>query len=205
MFIKVEEYENVMTTTAIAPLDFFKALAHESRLRILGLTAKRAHSVQELARETGLSEPTASHHLAILRETGLVSVRMDGTTHWYAFEPDVLRNMAKGLLSREGIAGFADAPAGGGYDARVIKGYLLPNGRLKSFPASRKKRRVFCAWFARMFDVVREYREAEVNEVIARHHHDVETFRREMIGYRMMSRTTKGIYRRLPESEWVEN
>jgi hypothetical protein len=189
---------------AISPLDFFKALAHESRLRIVGLTAQRAHSVQELARATGLTEPTASHHLSMLREAGLVSARADGTTHWYSFEADALRRMAKSLLSRDGVAGFADAPKGDGYDARVIKGFLLPNGRLKTFPASRKKRRVFCAWFARMFDGERDYREAEVNEVIARHHHDFETFRREMVGYRMFSRTTKGVYRRLPEAEWVE-
>jgi hypothetical protein len=193
-----------MTDAALAPLDFFKALAHESRLRILGLTAQRAHSVQELAQALGLSEPTASHHLAMLRETGLVSARPDGTTHWYSFEPAALRAMAKALLSREHVAAFADAPTGGGYDARVIKGYLLPNGRLKTFPASRKKRRVFCAWFARMFDTERDYREAEVNEVIARHHHDFETFRREMVGYRMMTRTNKGIYRRLAETEWVD-
>lgn len=194
-----------MAEQPVSALEFFKALAHESRLKILGLTAQRAHSVQELARETGLSEPTASHHVAILRETGLVSARIDGTTHWYAFEPEALRGMAKALLSHENVASFADAPSDNGYDARVIKGYLLPNGRLKAFPSSRKKRRVFCAWFARMFDAERDYREAEVNDVIARHHHDVETFRREMIGYRMMSRTTKGIYRRLPEAEWVEN
>jgi hypothetical protein len=194
-----------MTVASIAPLDFFKALAHESRLKILGLTAQKAHSVQELARATGLSEPTASHHLAMLRETGLVTAKPDGTTHWYSFEPEALRRMAKALLSREGVAGFADAPKGDTYEARVVKGYLLPNGRLKSFPASRKKRRVFCAWFTRMFDASRDYREAEVNEVIARHHHDFETFRREMTGYRMMARTNKGIYRRLPETDWVEN
>jgi DNA-binding transcriptional ArsR family regulator len=192
-------------TDAITPLDFFKALAHESRLRIVGLTAQRAHSVQELARATGLTEPTASHHLAMLREAGLVSARADGTTHWYRFESEALRRMAKSFLSRDGVAGFADAPKGGGYDARVIKGFLLSNGRLKTFPASRKKRRVFCAWFARMFDPERDYREAEVNEVIARHHHDFETFRREMTGYRMFARTPKGVYRRLPETEWVEN
>ena len=146
-----------------APLDFFKALAHESRLKILGFTAQRAHSVQELARAAGLTEPTASHHLAILRDAGLVSAKPDGTTHWYSFEPGALRQMAKSLLSRDGVAGFADAPKGDSYEARTIKGYLLPNGRLKTFPASRKKRRVFCAWFARMFDDARDYREAEVN------------------------------------------
>ena len=193
------------STPNFAPLGLLKALAHESRLKILGLTAQKPHSVQELAQGCGLTEPTVSHHLALLREEGLVTLRADGTTHWYSLNAKTLQSFAKALLSRDAVAGYAGAPTGPGYDARVIKGYLLPDGRLKSFPASRKKRRVFCAWFARMFDETRLYKEAEVNEVIARHHNDCETFRREMVGYRMMARTRKGIYRRLPETEWVEN
>lgn len=189
----------------IQPLDLIRAMAHESRLKILGLTAQRAHSVQELARATELSEPTTSHHLSILRDAGLVSARADGTTHWYSLENDQLRSFAKSLLSRETVSSFAISPQRSSADAKVIKGYLLPNGRLKTFPASRKKRRVFCVWFTQMFDEEKTYREAEVNEVIARHHHDFETFRREMVGYRMMSRTTKSVYRRMPESEWVNN
>ena len=43
-------------------LQFFKALAHESRLRLLGLVATREHSVQELAALVALKEPTVSHH-----------------------------------------------------------------------------------------------------------------------------------------------
>jgi hypothetical protein len=56
-----------------------------------------------------------------------------------------------------------------------------------------------------MLDPARDYREAEINEIIMRHHHDFETFRREMVGYRMMRRTQKGVYTALPESEWIEN
>ncbi|MCE9523689.1 MAG: metalloregulator ArsR/SmtB family transcription factor, partial [Alphaproteobacteria bacterium] len=62
-------------------LNFFKALAHESRLRLIGFVAEREHSVQELATRMALKEPTVSHHLALLREVGLVSLRQDGTTH----------------------------------------------------------------------------------------------------------------------------
>ena len=69
-------------------LQFFKALAHESRLKLLGLVAQREHSVQELAALVGLKEPTVSHHLAMLKNLGLVSQRQDANTHWYALEPD---------------------------------------------------------------------------------------------------------------------
>ena len=56
-------------------LGFFKAMADESRLRIVGLLAHRERSVQELAAALDLKEPTVSHHLAILRAQGLVTVR----------------------------------------------------------------------------------------------------------------------------------
>src|SRR5580698_2019610 len=99
-------------------LQFFKALAHESRLKLLGLVAQREHSVQELAGLVGLKEPTVSHHLTVLKEIGLVSQRQDGNTHWYALEPDAIANLAKQVLSREQIAGLAgDAAARDDWEA----------------------------------------------------------------------------------------
>jgi hypothetical protein len=83
----------------------------------------------------------------------------------------------------------------------VLRNYLPPDGRLKDFPASRKKRRVILVWLARMFDEGRDYSEAEVNAVIERRHHDRETFRRELVGYKMLARKG-GIYRRLSEDNW---
>jgi DNA-binding transcriptional ArsR family regulator len=185
-------------------LDLFKALAHESRLKLLGLVAQGERSVQELSAAVGLKEPTTSHHLAMLRGVGLVRSRPDGTTHWYSLKSETLRQVAKALLAKDKFTNFAPAEALNAYETKVIKGYLLPDGRLKAFPSSRKKRRVFAVWFTRMFKEDRDYRETEVNDTIQRHHNDFETFRREMVGYRMMSRT-KGVYRRLPESEWVDN
>ena len=52
-------------------LAFFKAMANESRLRIVGLIAERERSVQELADLLGLKEPTVSHHLSALKALGL--------------------------------------------------------------------------------------------------------------------------------------
>jgi hypothetical protein len=47
-----------MTVTEVASLlRFFKALAHESRLCLLGFVAQRERSVQELAGLLGLTEP----------------------------------------------------------------------------------------------------------------------------------------------------
>ena len=54
-------------------LAFFKAMANESRLRIVGLLAERERNVQELAQLLGLKEPTVSHHLAVLKQLGVVT------------------------------------------------------------------------------------------------------------------------------------
>jgi DNA-binding transcriptional ArsR family regulator len=48
-------------------LTMFKALADESRLKIIGLLATRERSVDELATTLKLKPPTVSHHLATLR------------------------------------------------------------------------------------------------------------------------------------------
>jgi len=183
-------------------LNFFKALAHESRLRLLGFVAEREHSVQELAARSALKEPTVSHHLAMLREVGLVSLRQDGTTHWYALEPKTLSRLARALLAPGQLAALSGIETQPTSDEKILRNYLTPDGRLKDFPASRKKRRVILVWLARQFEEGRDYSEAEVNTLIERRHHDRETFRRELVGYKMLARKA-GIYWRLPESAWV--
>ena len=53
-----------------------KALADESRLNLIRLLFENERSVGDLAQLIELAEPTVSHHLARLREAGLVSLRM---------------------------------------------------------------------------------------------------------------------------------
>ena len=56
----------------------FKALGDESRLRILKALAARTFCVCDLARTLGISQPTLSHHLKILRDAGLVIGEKEG-------------------------------------------------------------------------------------------------------------------------------
>jgi predicted transcriptional regulator len=183
-------------------LQFFKALAHESRLKLLGLVAQREHSVQELAALVGLKEPTVSHHLTMLKELGLVSQRQDGNTHWYALEPEAIANLAKQVLSREQIAGLASDAEPADWQAKVLETFIAADGALKSIPASRKKRWAVLAWLVRQFEDGRRYTEAEINTRLLERHWDSATLRREFIGYKMMAREA-GIYWRLPEGDWV--
>lgn len=56
----------------------FKALGDETRLRILEALLSKTYCVCDLAKEMGLSQPTLSHHLKILRDTSLVNGVKDG-------------------------------------------------------------------------------------------------------------------------------
>ena len=64
-------------------LSFFKALANESRLKLLGILSQTECSVEDLAARLKLKEPTVSHHLNKLKELDLVVMRSQGNTHLY--------------------------------------------------------------------------------------------------------------------------
>ena len=182
-----------------ALLAFFKAMANESRLKIVGLLAQRERSVQELAELLALKEPTVSHHLAVLKELGLVSVRAEGVVRWHSLEPKVLSKMNRALLDQKRVEALA--PKEESWEEKVLSGFIDEDGKLKAIPSSRRKRRVILKWLVEQFDDDKRYPEKKVNELIQRRHWDSATLRRELIGHRMMARE-KGIYWRLPESEW---
>ena len=64
--------------------DFFKALAHPLRIRVLERLRVREHSVQELQAALGLDQSTVSQQLAVLRSKNVVGARKEGTTVRYA-------------------------------------------------------------------------------------------------------------------------
>ncbi len=61
----------------------FKALADPIRLRILGLLFSREMCVCEVMVGLDLTQPTASHHLRILENVGLVKDRKEGKWVFY--------------------------------------------------------------------------------------------------------------------------
>lgn len=180
-------------------LPFFKAMADESWLRIIGLLAQGEHSVQDLAQALELKEPTVSHHLAILKAQGLVSARAEGTTRWHALDRAALEGLSRRILQ---TAAVPPLPRGADKDEdRLLQGFIDKDGKLKSIPASRKKRAAVLRWLMRAFIDGRRYAEAEVNALLQERHWDSATLRRELVGHHMMARTN-GIYWRLPEAEW---
>jgi DNA-binding transcriptional ArsR family regulator len=63
--------------------DFCFALSDPTRLLMLYTLGDAPHNVTDLAGELGLAQPTASRHLKILRDRGLVFTVRQGTTVTY--------------------------------------------------------------------------------------------------------------------------
>ena len=63
--------------------DFCFALSDPSRLLILYTLGENSHNVTDLANALGLAQPTASRHLKILRDRGLVFAVRQGTSVTY--------------------------------------------------------------------------------------------------------------------------
>ena len=64
--------------------DFFKALAHPVRIRLLEVLRHGERSVQELQAALGLDQSAVSQQLAVLRGKHVVVARKEGTTVHYA-------------------------------------------------------------------------------------------------------------------------
>ncbi|MBW3631059.1 MAG: metalloregulator ArsR/SmtB family transcription factor [Gemmatimonadetes bacterium] len=176
---------------------YLKVLAHETRLRLLGLLAAQERSVGELAEILALKEPTISHHLAKLSEAELVTMRPQGTVHLYRVNSEALRELSRDLFTPERVAGFAPARQVDSWEKKVLRTYVVES-RLTKIPDVRKKRDVVLRWLAGHFEEDRRYSEREVNEIIGRVHSDFATLRRELVGARLMQRA-EGIYWRVDQ------
>ena len=75
--------------------EFFRALAHPIRIRILETLSTGDRSVQELQQALGLTQSIVSQQLAVLRGRNIVVPRKVGTTVRYALsDPLVTRLLA---------------------------------------------------------------------------------------------------------------
>ena len=85
----------------------------DSRLRRPVQGARRSHATRDrppargadevcvchLVPDAGLSQPTISHHLRLLRDAGLVTSERRGTWAYYRLVPDAMADLAGALAS----------------------------------------------------------------------------------------------------------
>ncbi|UUT34801.1 ArsR/SmtB family transcription factor [Microbacterium elymi] len=91
--------------------DIFDVIADGTRREILRLLLDRSTagsdgtSVSQIVSELGVSQPTVSKHLKVLREAGLVAVREEGQHRFYRLEAAPLDEVDEWILP------FLDEPA----------------------------------------------------------------------------------------------
>ncbi len=180
-------------------LTFFKALADASRLKIVGLLAQEAHSVEELAAMLDLRPSTISHHLSKLAEAGLVSARAESYYNVYRLEKGALEQAARKLQAQDTFPAVVGKDSGA-YAQKVWRDFLLPDGRLKTIPAQRKKLEIILHRLAQEFQPGVRYPEKLVNEILKNYHDDTASLRRELIGFKLLQRE-HGEYWRVEEAE----
>jgi ArsR family transcriptional regulator len=88
--LRAKEFEHLTTS--------FKALADPTRLAIVNRLAGAEECCVCEFNSLGLSQPTISHHLRILREAGLIEVaRRRGTWVFYRLVPEAVEALAFAL------------------------------------------------------------------------------------------------------------
>jgi hypothetical protein len=175
-------------------LEFFKVLADEKRLQIVGLLARQSYSVEELAAILNLSSATVSHHLSRLVKAELVQAAADQYYHVYSLRLDALHARAQELLSRETWQEPAQSLDLNAYDRKVLRDFTV-DGRLRSIPRQQKKRDAVSRYLVTLFEPGRRYAEREVNEIISTFFEDYATLRRELIDGGLMDRDREAYWR----------
>ena len=173
-------------------LDFFKALADENRLKIVGLLAQKPASVESLAQALGLSVSTTSHHLARLAKSGLVSARVDGHYNIYSLQTDLLHKMSQRLLQEDTLTTLTPLTTEDTFEQKVLRTFVDAEGRIIAFPAQEKKFLVLLRYVFKAFETGKRYTEKEVNEILSRYNEDTASLRRGLIEYKMFTRETDG-------------
>ena len=74
-----------MATNSVS---FAKALADPTRQKIMELTCCDWMNVTDIVKAVKVSQPTVSHHLAILKDSGLVRTRTEGKHTYYTLNQE---------------------------------------------------------------------------------------------------------------------
>lgn len=178
------------------------ALTDPLRLKLVGLLALQAYSLEELAASLGVRAALVARRLRKLQHLGLVDTQPDqaDAVSRYTLNIASFRQLTRSwytsqesLSSRDEIV--CDARIFAAWECEVIKRFFVGT-RLTTIPAGRKNLEVIVKWFAQLFEVDVIYQEKEVNEIIQRHYHDYAFFKKDLVG-RGFLRRDHGIFQRI--------
>ncbi|HEY7979999.1 MAG TPA: DUF2087 domain-containing protein [Candidatus Eremiobacteraceae bacterium] len=172
-----------------------KALANETRLKIVGLLALEPRSQAALAVALHLQDEKLTRHLDLLAQAGIIADdgasnarvwRLDG--RWLRPEGDVVPLLRR-APSDDVVTGM-DA-----HEAKTLAAFVR-DGRLVRIPVVASKQTVVLRWLVTHFEMDATYPEADVNVALAQVHPDFAALRRMLVDFRFMGRQN-GIYRRI--------
>jgi predicted transcriptional regulator len=173
-------------------VEFFKVLGEPNRLRIVGLLAQRAYTVEQLSEALGVGASTVSHHLARLGRAGLVDSRSESYYNLYSLKTDALSGMAKEMLAQAQPARPASEQDLCDFDRKVLAAFTTADGRIKSFPMQERKFRVLLRHVLPSFSHGVRYTEKRVNEILSKFSDDTARLRRWLVDFGYMAREGGG-------------
>ncbi|MED5017007.1 metalloregulator ArsR/SmtB family transcription factor [Paenibacillus chibensis] len=185
-------------------VNYHKALADPTRLRILLLLSEGEMNGQALAEKLNISQPTVTHHAAKLREAALITERREKNTVYFAQNRYFIQQHAEASLKfifKEGGKEMAE-PENAQTKSAVIRNFFAKDGRLRQIPAQYKKKLIALEHLVEQLEPGRKYSEKEINEFIKQFHEDFATIRREFIMHQFMYRED-GIYELNPREQWT--
>lgn len=172
-------------------LTIYKALADETRLKILNALNEKEMYVELLAERLQLTPATVSFHMKKLLAAGLVETRREQYYTMYSLRKEAFSMTLEQMTFAEG-EDAAERQREEMYRRKVIKSFM-PYGYCEVMPAQSKKRMIILEEISHQFEPGKQYAEKEVNALIGQMHGDYCMVRRAFVSMGWMTREN-GIY-----------
>jgi biotin operon repressor len=196
-WVKIRQMSNLSANESnVDLLRFFKALADETRLKMVALLASKSRSGEQLAELLSIKRATVSHHLSKLADAGLVTSTSEGHKKFYTLRLDAVRATAQQLQAKDAGLRVPEGADTDEYDRKVLKDFFHSDGSLRQLPMQRKKFLAVLKHIVKDIEPGREYTEKQINALLERRHPDTASLRRGMIDFRLMERKS-GVYCRV--------
>lgn len=184
-------------------VEFHKALGDLTRVKIIALLQQGPLHGQAIAGKLGLKPPTITHHMAKLREVGLIREKREKNTIYFSLNEKILEGSATAILSVGKGGENMEMSVTEEERASIINNFFTRDGKLKNIPAQRKKKLVILAHIVKGFEFGKVYSEKEVNDYLKQYHEDYATLRRELIMCQYMYRENNQYEMNPPELWWL--
>jgi hypothetical protein len=198
-------------------VNYHKALADPTRIKLLLLLANGELHGQVLAEKLCVSTATITHHAAKLREVSLINERRDKNTIYFSLNEYFIKGNANAVVdliyknaAKKGASEEMEDHDKKGIDPNknerlkqsVLRNFITVEGKLKHIPAQLKKKLIVLEHMAGQLELGRKYTEKELNGWIKGYHEDFATLRREFIMHQIMYREQE-VYELNPPEMWA--